>query len=100
MTTWDDMEGSWTQKQTPEDLKRLAQLHTLPHWGPLRQIILRLGARFAGNLDQPDAPLERMRYGQGGMAFARELLTYLEEQAPRDYQRRQREAEEDQDEGP
>lgn len=82
----DALEGSLSKKQTPEDLRLLASLRESPFWPPLRQILMRMQVAGLDALVEIDANAGRLAKAQGKVLAARELLQFLEEEAPRRYQ--------------
>lgn len=86
-TGYEAVEEAVLQKQTPEDLRILGTLSTSPQYPPLRQIILRLKDAWLAKMGSVEAPIEGVRASQGAIAFANELLDFVEKQAPSAYQK-------------
>lgn len=81
------VDDAWDAKQTHDDLKLLADLHTQPHFPPFKQVLLRLQGKALAQLERVDVPEAFIRQAQGALSCTRELLEFLEVEAPSAYER-------------
>ena len=85
------LEKAWQKKQTPEDLRLLAELSATPFWPPLRQILQRMQVQGLDALmDANSSDLAALAKVRGKVGAARELLHFLEVECPRAYENHRR----------
>ena len=75
-----------SHKQTPHELMLLGTLNASPVWPPIRVILLRMKDRHLAVMEKTSASIEEIRVAQGALAFANELVQFVEEEAPSAYQ--------------